>query len=282
MQWTPSILLARLHSVHHSCWLNAPVISLPGRFNKWLPLVVALTCGASIRDVSAQAPAATAMLRVACDGPAVNAEVTINGEFKGGCPIDVPVVAGSLRIRVMKKVDSERELIFEQEVRMVGGTVKRIDVEFGAPRLNADAQRLATQRGQEAKAEAEAKKALRFSEAAGSVLLDTSTGLQWTQSDNGSGINWNEAGAYCRAKGSGWDLPSRDELVGLVDKTQSQKCGTSTCKVSPKFRLTEWLFWSRERSGYYAWMVYLHDGDLFDEMVVVGGESKRALCVRRP
>ncbi len=108
-----------------------------------------------------QAHAANAMLRIACDGPAVNAEVTINGEFKGDCPVDVPLAAGSLRIRVMKKVDSERELVFEQEVRMVAGTVKRIDVEFGAPQLNAAAQRLATQRAAAAQAEAERAAAVR-------------------------------------------------------------------------------------------------------------------------
>ncbi len=103
----------------------------------------------------AQTATPTAMLRVACDGAALNAEVTINGEFKGECPVDVPVAAGSLRIRVLKKVDNEREQVFEQEVRMAGGTVKRIDVELGAVQFNAAGQRIAAQRAAEAKAQAD-------------------------------------------------------------------------------------------------------------------------------
>lgn len=130
----------------------------------------------------------------------------------------------------------------------------------------------------------EAKKALRFSEAAGGVLLGASTGLQWTQSDNGSEIDWYEASAYCQAKGSGWGLPSQEELAGLFDPTQSQNCVTvtSTCKVSPKFRLTGWYYWSRERgSSSGAWVVDMSDGARGHRHVEARG-AYRALCVRRP
>ena len=143
-----------------------PVPGIPKLGPRGFALVAVALAGAAAPMAWGQSAPSTAMLRLACDGPALSAEVTINDEFKGDCPIDVPVAAGNLRIRVTKKVDAERELVFEQEVRMVGGTVKRIDVEFGAPRLNAAAQRVATQRGQEAKAEAERIAAVRQAQAA--------------------------------------------------------------------------------------------------------------------
>lgn len=89
----------------------------------------------------AQPAAPTAMVRVACDGPAVGAEVSINGVAKGECPVMVPVVAGPIELRVVKPVDATRERVFVSSFRIVADTVKRVDVELGAPQLNAAGQR---------------------------------------------------------------------------------------------------------------------------------------------
>lgn len=86
------------------------------------------------------------MLRIACDGPAVGAEVTINGIFKGECPVDVTTPAGTILLRVHKKFGLDREGIYEQQFRMEPNTVKRIDVEMGSPVLTAEGRRAETER----------------------------------------------------------------------------------------------------------------------------------------
>jgi len=93
-----------------------------------------------------------AMLRIVCDGPARNAEVTINGVFKGECSVDVPVTEGSLKLRVVKKVDAQREQVFEQEIRMAAGTVKRLDVELGPVQANPKARREEEERARQQQA----------------------------------------------------------------------------------------------------------------------------------
>ncbi len=107
-----------------------------------LPLVA---FGASAQTAPRNAPALAssnnAMLRIVCDGSSNNAEVTINGVFKGECSVDVPVAEGSIRLRVVKQVDATRERVFEQEIRMAAGTVKRVEVELGSPQMTAKARR---------------------------------------------------------------------------------------------------------------------------------------------
>jgi hypothetical protein len=69
-------------------------------------------------------------LRIACDASASGGEVSINGKFKGECPLDVQVSAGIIQIRVKKLIAGKPEM-FEQSVRLGDDVVKRIDVNFG-------------------------------------------------------------------------------------------------------------------------------------------------------
>jgi hypothetical protein len=69
-------------------------------------------------------------LRIACDPGASGGEVSINGKFKGECPLDVQVAAGILQIKVKKLIGGKTET-FEQSVRLGDDVVKRIDVSFG-------------------------------------------------------------------------------------------------------------------------------------------------------
>lgn len=82
----------------------------------------------------------SSVLRIACDGVNVKAEITINGVFKGECPVDVSIGDGTMRVRAVKKVDGSSERVFEEDIRMAAGTVKRITVELSAPQLNATAR----------------------------------------------------------------------------------------------------------------------------------------------
>lgn len=77
--------------------------------------------------LAATAAQADAGLRIVCDGEIDGAEVTVNGVFKGECPLDLKVPAGTAKVSVRKKV-SEGLLWFYQEFRLGDGTMKKVDV----------------------------------------------------------------------------------------------------------------------------------------------------------
>jgi hypothetical protein len=115
-------------------------------------LVPAAVLGIGI--LSFDAVAAGSLLRVACEGADAGAEVSINGVFKGECPLDIQVNEGTVQLRVLKKVDASRERVFEQQFRIGDGVVKKIDVTLSVPRLNAEAQRRENERIAAERAEA--------------------------------------------------------------------------------------------------------------------------------
>jgi hypothetical protein len=84
--------------------------------------------------------AAGSMLRIACDGDNKGAEVQINGKFKGECPIDIQTSEGTYKLRVGKS-DASYDYIFEQDIRMGDGVIKKVEVVL-SKRLNAAGQRL--------------------------------------------------------------------------------------------------------------------------------------------
>jgi TPR repeat protein len=92
-------------------------------------LTVALLCA----SLPAAAAAEKAMLRVSCDGADADAAVYVNGVFKGECPVDISVDAGTATVKVIKPQDAETERVFERELRLAGGTAKRVEVVLGAP-----------------------------------------------------------------------------------------------------------------------------------------------------
>lgn len=83
-------------------------------------------------------------LRVTCEGANIGAEVSINGKFKGECPIDIEVPAGTIKLRVVKKIDKEYERVFEQELRMGEGVAKKIDAVLARGLTAAGEKRLKT------------------------------------------------------------------------------------------------------------------------------------------
>lgn len=97
-------------------------------------------------STSPETHAAGSLLRIACDGPDQGAEISVNGVFKGECPLDIQANAGLIQLRLVKKVDAERERVFQQEFRIGDGVVKKVEAVFGGPQLNPAAkQRLEAQ-----------------------------------------------------------------------------------------------------------------------------------------
>lgn len=86
------------------------------------------------------AHAEASMLRVSCEGSDVGAEVSINGAFKGECPLDIQVEAGFIKLQAFKKADAFSERVFEQEFRIGEGVVKKIAFTLPPARLNAAGQ----------------------------------------------------------------------------------------------------------------------------------------------
>jgi hypothetical protein len=74
------------------------------------------------------------------------------------------------------------------------------------------------------------------------TVLDTSTGLMWAASDNGSAAAWKEAKEYCENHNAGgytdWRMPTVEELKSLYDGNE------------PGYR---------PECAVYDWKVYLTD-----------------------
>lgn len=78
--------------------------------------------------VTAQAPST---IRVTCDDSAAKADITVNGEFRGECPIDVQTAPGTVTIEASKTVAGKKQ-VHKEQVRIGSGTTKRIEVSFSA------------------------------------------------------------------------------------------------------------------------------------------------------
>ncbi len=64
------------------------------------------------------------------------------------------------------------------------------------------------------------------------VLFDEVTGLYWSMSVGPATTSFEEANAYCAQLPGGWRLPTRIELVSLLDSTRA---GTSALVFPPEF-----------------------------------------------
>lgn len=128
----------------------------------------------------------------------------------------------------------------------------------------------------------------RFEAFTDGTVRDHQTGLTWAAKDNGGDIDWAGAKSHCQLLGSGWELPTADELVGIylpdgsTDAASAQDCiGKLTCKLTPLINVTGLTPWAQEANGdAEAWYVYLSDGQKYS-YDVTDTEGRRALCVRR-
>jgi uncharacterized protein DUF1566 len=87
----------------------------------------------------------------------------------------------------------------------------------------------------------------RFVASSDAVVRDSRTGLEWTRRDDGHGLDWHAAEAYCRGldlDGGGWRLPEIDELHALYGATARRPCGDAQCAVDAAFTLTSPWVWS--------------------------------------
>lgn len=108
----------------------------------------------------------------------------------------------------------------------------------------------------------------RFTPLGNDLVVDNHTGLQWTQSDNGSDINWNNAKNWCAQKGGGFRLPSPEEFYPFIGMLK-------------EFRLTGHRFWTHwHRGPYKAWSVDRLGSGTRSAITFETSVGLRALCVR--
>ncbi|MBU1223785.1 MAG: SUMF1/EgtB/PvdO family nonheme iron enzyme [Gammaproteobacteria bacterium] len=73
---------------------------------------------------------ADSMLRISCEEQDLGAEITLNGEFKGECPLDLKVKPGKLIIDLKKPINEDYEKHFIKEMRIGDGVVQKIEAKF--------------------------------------------------------------------------------------------------------------------------------------------------------
>jgi formylglycine-generating enzyme required for sulfatase activity len=73
---------------------------------------------------------ADSVLRISCEEQDLGAEITINGEFKGECPLDLKVKPGELKIQVKKPFNEDWEKRFSKDMRIGDGVVQKIEAKL--------------------------------------------------------------------------------------------------------------------------------------------------------
>jgi Protein of unknown function (DUF1566) len=160
-----------------------------------------------------------ATLLVTCD---VACNWKLDGEAKGEIEADGASKSrtelGQHTITAIAK-DSPDRLVRDIDLKTNGQTVIHMElVPVRDARL-----RLETQREQKEKElEEAAQRKQKEVEIAAVTWADRSTGLMWTEKDNGHDVDWQQALSYCQNLGLAgyhdWHLPSIDELQGVYSK----------------------------------------------------------------
>lgn len=94
------------------------------------------------------------------------------------------------------------------------------------------------------------------------TVIDSTNGREWQRApeiigDSGNGRTWNDAYTYCdtlNLSGTGWRLPTKDELWTLVD-TSFDNPQIDACAF-PNTSTQDWFWTSTTTSAYSAWYIY--------------------------
>lgn len=83
---------------------------------------------ATVKVAPAIEKQATSVVRITCDGSDIGADVTIDGKFKGQCPLDLKIAEGSHKLQVVKAIDEKNERYFERDLRIGDDVIMKIEV----------------------------------------------------------------------------------------------------------------------------------------------------------
>ena len=204
------------------------------------------------------------------------------GQMEAGQTVRVPVGLGK---HIIEAVTPDELDHWRGVAELTKPQQEIVAVELGTVRGKrlreaADAERL---RQEEA-----AAKRQRQLEPPHQAWTDPSTGLMWTEKDNGFDVNWNEAVSYCQNLSLGgysdWRLAAIDELAAIHDLSKSEKFEdyNNTYHIKGGIKLSGGVIWSGTPSsptGAYA--LYFHSGFGNPRGGLGHGIRARALCVHR-
>jgi len=118
----------------------------------------------------------------------------------------------------------------------------------------------------------------RFIDNGDGTILDTSTGLTWQKDTQDMSFTFKKAAEYARnldLSGKGWRVPTRAELIGIVDDEKLNPCISKVFgKTFSEWYWTSTLFSGRSSS---AWSVGFNYGSGNYNVVT---NFSRVRCVR--
>ncbi|MGO9537422.1 MAG: DUF1566 domain-containing protein, partial [Limisphaerales bacterium] len=98
------------------------------------------------------------------------------------------------------------------------------------------------------------------------TIMDRATGLMWSKSDSGQGVNWQDALAWVQKKNAekflghdDWRLPSVKELQSIVDYTRSPDT-THSPAIDPMFNCTTITNEAHQADYPFYWSATTHAG----------------------
>lgn len=95
---------------------------------------------------AAEVLAADAYLRLRCEGTSEGSDVRINGQLKGQCPLDLAVPEGKIRLSVRKDLGKGQYQIYEKELFLSAGAMKRETVTLGDVLFTPEGRKLEDER----------------------------------------------------------------------------------------------------------------------------------------
>jgi uncharacterized protein DUF1566 len=132
--------------------------------------------------------------------------------------------------------------------------------------------------------EGDAPASARFVVLGAQMVRDAQTGLEWTRHDDGTGLDWDKAEAYCRSLSiddvQGWRLPRIEELQGLYGAKARIPCGDVTCAIDSVFTLTSPYVWTSTARGPGTRMYLDFRSGTQLSPTVTPRLVRRVLCVR--
>jgi hypothetical protein len=204
----------------------------------------------------------------------VACELRLDGEAKRvlepGAVVPIPVTAGDVLVDC---VSVENRSVRSKQLRTVGaGSKVVVDIHLKPA--------LATASRENSTSDVP-RRPQGWSEISQDVVQQGGSQLNWTQSDNGHDIAWEDARRWCEKRGHGWRLPTPSELLAIFQAGKgTTACGKHRCRVADMLHLTSASFWTSGREDTFsAWSVFMESGVQYS-LDIAESRDQRALCVR--
>ena len=175
------------------------------------------------------------------------------GEFYFNPKRGIAVVKSTKKVDTGLKAEQER---LEKErkalARIEAEIEERKRVEVDRKRIEAKKKKLLAMSNGSAR---EIENDGRFIAYDNGTVKDTKTSLMWASKDNGEGISWKDARRYCENyRGGGytdWRMPTKEELAGLYDKSESYRVGfLKNVNLTKLIELSGCCPWASETLGF--------------------------------